>query len=134
MCSLFFSLSFSLFFCLSLCLFVFLSLRVCLSLTLSLSFFLSVCLSVSVSVSLSLCLSLCLSLSLSFSPDAVPEILLSGHNLIVCTLDFLMVAQLASLLHKVVIAGWELLQLPWVRGWVTSSTGELSASLEQVEH
>lgn len=31
------------------------------------------------------------------------------------TLDFLMVAQCASLVHKVVIAGWELLQFPWVR-------------------
>ena len=26
-----------------------------------------------------------------------------------------MVAQCASLVHKVVIAGWELLQFPWVR-------------------
>ena len=47
--------------------------------------------------------------------DAGPELLLSGHALIMATLDFLMVAQCASLVHKVVIAGWELLQFPWVR-------------------
>lgn len=47
--------------------------------------------------------------------DAGPELLLSGHSLIMATLDFLMVAQCASLVHKVVIAGWELLQFPWVR-------------------
>ena len=47
--------------------------------------------------------------------DSGPELLLSGHALIMATLDFLMVAQCASLVHKVVIAGWELLQFPWVR-------------------
>lgn len=38
-----------------------------------------------------------------------------GHSLIMATLDFLMVAQCASLVHKVAIAGWELMQFPWVR-------------------
>lgn len=28
-----------------------------------------------------------------------------------------MVAQCASLVHKVVVGGWELLQLPWVRSY-----------------
>ena len=50
-----------------------------------------------------------------FLSDAGPELLLSGHVLIMATLDFLMVAQCASLIHKVAIAGWELLQFPWVR-------------------
>ncbi len=35
------------------------------------------------------------------------------------TLDFLMVAQCASLVHKVVVGGWELLQLPWIRSYTT---------------
>lgn len=38
-----------------------------------------------------------------------------GYSLIMSTLDFLMVAQCASLVHKVAIAGWELMQFPWVR-------------------
>lgn len=50
---------------------------------------------------------------------SVPELLLAGHNLIVATLDFLLVAQCASLLHKIIMTGRELLQLPWVRGGVT---------------
>ncbi|XP_064382815.1 uncharacterized protein LOC135331544 [Halichondria panicea] len=50
-------------------------------------------------------------------PDAAPEMLLFGHSLIMATLDFLMVAQCASLVHKVVVGGWELLQLPWVRSY-----------------
>ncbi len=33
------------------------------------------------------------------------------------TLDFLMVAQCASLVHNVVVGGWELLQFPWVRSY-----------------
>lgn len=56
---------------------------------------------------------------------SVPELLLAGHNLIVATLDFLLVTQCASLLHKIAMTGWDLLQLPWVRGWV-SSTGTVS--------
>ena len=40
------------------------------------------------------------------------------------TLDFLMVAQCASLVHKVAIAGWELMQFPWVRTLSENSTGE----------
>jgi len=43
--------------------------------------------------------------------------LLFGHSMIMATLDFLMVAQCASLVHKVVVAGWELLQFPWVRSY-----------------
>ena len=54
----------------------------------------------------------CLFLS---SPDATPDMLQYGHSLIMSTLDFLMVAQCASLVHKVAIAGWELMQFPWVR-------------------
>ena len=54
----------------------------------------------------------------SFPPvpaDATPEMLQCGYSLIMSTLDFLMVAQCASLVHKVAIAGWELMQFPWVR-------------------
>ena len=47
--------------------------------------------------------------------------LLEGHSVLMSTLDYLMVAQCASLLHRIVIAGWELLQLPWVRGVLLSS-------------
>ena len=47
--------------------------------------------------------------------------LLKGHSVLMATLDYLMVAQCASLLHKVVIGGSELLQLPWVRGVLLSS-------------
>lgn len=47
--------------------------------------------------------------------------LLKGHSVLMATLDYLMVAQCASLLHKIVIGGWELLQLPWVRGVLLSS-------------
>ena len=49
--------------------------------------------------------------------DATPEMLLFGHSMIMATLDFLMVAQCASLMHKVVVGGWELLQFPWVRSY-----------------
>ena len=55
--------------------------------------------------------------------DAAPDLLLSGHNLIVATLDYLVVAQCASLLHKVTITGWDLLQLPWVQGWMNGMWG-----------
>jgi 2C-methyl-D-erythritol 2,4-cyclodiphosphate synthase len=54
-------------------------------------------------------------------PVSVPEMLLAGHSLIVASLDFLLVAQCASLLHKVVIGGHELIELPWVKGWITRS-------------
>jgi len=47
--------------------------------------------------------------------DASCEMLHFGYSLIMSTLDFLMVAQCASLVHKVAIAGWELMQFPWVR-------------------
>lgn len=47
--------------------------------------------------------------------------LLKGHTVLMATLDYLMVAQCASLLHKVVVEGRELLQLPWVRGVLLSS-------------
>jgi len=47
--------------------------------------------------------------------------LLEGHSVLMATLDYLMVAQCASLLHKIVVEGWELLQLPWVRGVLLSS-------------
>ena len=47
--------------------------------------------------------------------DAAPEMLQYGYALIMATLDFLMVAQCASLVHKVVVAGWEVMQFPWVR-------------------
>ena len=47
-----------------------------------------------------------------------------GYSLIMSTLDFLMVAQCASLVHKVAIAGWELMQFPWVRTISETSTGE----------
>lgn len=47
--------------------------------------------------------------------------LLKGHSVLIATLDYLMVAQCASLLHKVVVGGWQLLQLPWVRGVLLSS-------------
>lgn len=43
--------------------------------------------------------------------------LLAGHQLVAALLDFLIVAQCASLLHKIVISGREVLQMPWVRGW-----------------
>lgn len=46
--------------------------------------------------------------------------LLAAHCLIQSALDFLMVAQCASLLHKVTITGGDLLQLPWVKGWLSS--------------
>ena len=45
-----------------------------------------------------------------------------GYSLILSTLDFLMVAQCASLVHKVAIAGWELMQFPWVRTISENST------------
>lgn len=45
------------------------------------------------------------------------EMLLAGHQLVAALLDFLIVAQCASLLHKIVISGREVLQMPWVRGW-----------------
>lgn len=51
----------------------------------------------------------------NFCSDASPEMLQFGYSLIMSTLDFLMVAQCASLVHKVAIAGWELMQFPWVR-------------------
>ena len=47
--------------------------------------------------------------------------LLKGHSVLMATLDYLMVAQCASLLHKVVVGGWQLLELPWVRGVLLSS-------------
>ena len=52
-----------------------------------------------------------------FPLDTAPEMLLFGHSLIMATLDFLMVAQCASLVHNVVVGGWELLQFPWVRSY-----------------
>lgn len=48
--------------------------------------------------------------------------LLSGHNLIIATLDYLLVAQCASLLHKLTVKGSELLELPWVQGWVSTTS------------
>lgn len=53
--------------------------------------------------------------------DTAPTMLLKGHSVLMATLDYLMVAQCASLLHKVVVEGWELLELPWVRGVLLSS-------------
>ena len=56
-----------------------------------------------------------------FPLDATPAMLLKGHAVLMATLDYLMVAQCASLLHKIVIVGQDLLQLPWVRGVLLSS-------------
>jgi len=42
------------------------------------------------------------------------------------TLDFLMVAQCASLLHKLGLAGWELMQFPWVKT-ITGQPGNRAA-------
>lgn len=53
-------------------------------------------------------------------PAAVPDLLIAGHTLIIAMLDYLLVAQCASLLHEIGISGWELLQLPWVQGWASS--------------
>ena len=47
--------------------------------------------------------------------DFSPDMLLCCHHLTVATSDFLMVAQCASLTHRVVIHGWDLMQLPWVK-------------------
>lgn len=47
--------------------------------------------------------------------DVTPEMLLQGYQVLIATLDFLMVAQIASLLHKVIIQGWELAQFPWIK-------------------
>ena len=55
------------------------------------------------------------------SLDATPSMLLKGHSVLMATLDYLMVAQCASLLHKMIIVGQDLLQLPWVRGVLLSS-------------
>ena len=41
--------------------------------------------------------------------------MLCGHALTMATLDFLVVAQCASLLVKVVVSGWDIMQFPWVR-------------------
>ena len=67
-------------------------------------------------------------IAISIITVSVPEMLLAGHSLIIASLDFLMVAQCASLLHKVVIEGWMVLDLPWVKGWVTT-TGKLHVLL-----
>lgn len=48
-------------------------------------------------------------------PEATPDLLLCGHRIIMASLDFLVVAQCASLLHKVAVTGWDLMKLPWVR-------------------
>ena len=48
--------------------------------------------------------------------------LLCSHHLTLATLDYLMVAQCASLTHRIVIVGWELMQLPWVK--VYAGSGE----------
>ena len=71
--------------------------------------------------------------------DATPEMLLFGHSMIMATLDFLMVAQCASLVHKVVIGGWELLQFPWVRSFTNNSqegksdvAGPLSSHIDRL--
>ncbi len=64
--------------------------------------------------------------------------LLFGHSLIMATLDFLMVAQCASLVHKVVMGGWELLQLPWIRSYTAHNqdnkmdAGTLSAHIDRL--
>ena len=47
-----------------------------------------------------------------------------GYSLIMAVLDFLMVAQCASLVHKVAIAGWELMQFPWVRAISAGEVGQ----------
>ena len=48
--------------------------------------------------------------------------LLCSHHLTLATLDYLMVAQCASLTHRIVIVGWDLMQLPWVK--VYAGSGE----------
>ena len=48
--------------------------------------------------------------------------LLCSHHLTLATLDYLMVAQCASLTHRILVSGWDLMQLPWVK--VYAGSGE----------
>ena len=60
------------------------------------------------------------------APDSVPEMLLAAHKVIMSTLDYLVVAQCASLLHQVFIPQDDILQMPWVQG-VLASRSECSS-------
>lgn len=51
-----------------------------------------------------------------YDADAVPEMLLAAHMVIMATLDYLVVAQCASLLHQVFIPEEDVLHMPWVQG------------------
>jgi hypothetical protein len=64
----------------------------------------------------------------SSSPDSVPEMLLAAHKVIMSTLDYLVVAQCASLLHQVFIPQDDILQMPWVQGVLASRTSQGSQS------
>ena len=59
--------------------------------------------------------------------DSVPEMLLAAHTVIMATLDYLVVAQCASLLHQVFIPQDDILQMPWVQG-VLASRSEWTSS------
>ena len=52
--------------------------------------------------------------------DFAPDMLLCCHHLTQATLDYLMVAQCASLTHRIVVSGWDLMQLPWVKVYAGS--------------
>ena len=74
------------------------------------------------------------SITYSFNPphytphtDFAPDMLLCCHHLTLATMDFLMVAQCASLTHRILIVGWDLMQLPWVR--VYAGSGEVINTL-----
>ena len=64
--------------------------------------------------------SMCMLYCVYIITDFVPDMLLCCHHLTLATLDFLMVVQCASLTHRVLITGWDLMQLPWVKVYAGS--------------